>query len=217
MEDSSKQFTAFTCLQGKFQFKVMPFGLTNAPSTFQLLMQSVLRGLEPFCLPYIDDIVIFSTSFDDHLDHIFAVLARLSQAGLTVKQEKYSWCFSSFDFLGFHVGHQSLSIPSSKVSHIAQFKLPLTKSSLKSFLGLITFYSRFIPRLSHLLLFYTHTFPKTARTKYNVQTDYRQAFTFIIDAMSRNSSLILPSYNDAFCVFTDALFRFGWHSLRFPG
>jgi len=90
MEDSSKQFTAFTCLQGKFQFKVMPFGLTNAPSTFQLLMQSVLRGREPFCLPYIDDIVIFSTSFDDHLDHILAVLAHLSQAGLTVKQEKCS-------------------------------------------------------------------------------------------------------------------------------
>ncbi len=90
MEDSSKQFTAFTCLQGKFQFKVMPFGLTNAPSTFQLLMQSVLRGLEPFCLPYIDDIVIFSTSFNDHLDHILAVLARLSQAGLTVKQETCS-------------------------------------------------------------------------------------------------------------------------------
>ncbi len=65
MTEESKPLTAFTCLQGKFQYIVMPFGLTNAPSTFQLLMLSVLRGLEHFCLPYIDDVIIYSVTFDE--------------------------------------------------------------------------------------------------------------------------------------------------------
>ncbi len=139
-------------LQGKFQYCVMPFGLTNAPSTFQLLMQSVLRGLETYSLPYIDDIIIFS-SFDDHLSHITSVLSRLSHAGLTVKHSKCSWCFKTFDFLGFHVGNGHLSIPEARVSHTSSYIIPSTKSDLKSILGLITFYSRFVPKLLTSLQF----------------------------------------------------------------
>ncbi len=146
MTEDSKPLTAFTCLQGKFQYRVMPFGLTNAFSTFQLLMQSVLRGLEHFCLPYIDDVIIYSVTFDEHLSHISSVLSRLDHAGLTVKASKCAWCFQSFDFLGFHVGKGKLSIPEAKVAHIRNFIIPSTKSDLRLFLVLITFYSRFIPR-----------------------------------------------------------------------
>ena len=67
MEEESKQYTAFSCAHGKFQYKVMPLGLKNAPATFQLLMQRILAGCEEFALPYIDDIIIYSTSFTDHL------------------------------------------------------------------------------------------------------------------------------------------------------
>ncbi len=126
MDPDSRHFTAFTCLQGKFHFKVMPFGLTNAPCTFQILMQSVLRGLERFSLPYIDDVVVFSQSFDEHMSHVSSVLSRLAQAGLTVKKEKCSWCFTSFDFLGFHVGLGTLSIPQSKIIHISNYIMPKT-------------------------------------------------------------------------------------------
>ncbi len=206
MEESSKQYTAFTCLQGKFQFKVMPFGLTNAPSTFQLLMQSVLRGLESFCLPYIDDLVIFSNSFDDHLCHISAVLSRLTFANLIVKQEKCSWAFSSFDFLGFHVGRNRLSIPADKVSSISSYSLPLTKSSLRSFLGLITFYSRFIPHLSHFTTVLNRHMTKTCPDKIVCDDDYTVSFHSIIDAISHHSSLVIPNCNDALSVFCDASF-----------
>ncbi len=83
LDDNSKKYTAFSCKYGKYQYKRMPFGLRNAPATFQLLMQRVLRGLEEFALPYIDDIIIFSVSFPNHLGHITAVLSRLQQHGLT--------------------------------------------------------------------------------------------------------------------------------------
>ncbi len=119
MEESSKELTAFTCLQGKFQYRVMPFSLTNAPSTFQQLMQSVLHGLESHSLPYIDDVIIFSISFADHLKHVSSVLSRLASAGLTVKKSKCLWCFKSFEFLGFQVGNGRLSIPQARVHHIS--------------------------------------------------------------------------------------------------
>ncbi len=84
----------------------MPFGLTNAPGTFQLLMQQVLKGSDNYSLPYIDDIVIFSSCFEDHLSHIISVLSRLAAANLTVKVSKCCWCFKSFDFMGHHVGNE---------------------------------------------------------------------------------------------------------------
>ncbi len=204
MEDDSKKFTAFTCLQGKFQFKVMPFGLTNAPSTFQLLMQSTLRGLEPFCLPYIDDLVIFSSSFEQHLTHITSVLSRLKFAGLTVKKEKCAWCFASFDFLGFHVGKSRLSIPSEKVSSITSYRLPLTKSSLKSFIGLITFYARFIPNLSQFTSVLNGHLTKNSPDRIQCTNDYVQSFNAIIGSISHHTSLIIPVCNDALCVYCDA-------------
>ncbi len=167
-------------------------------------MQSVLRGLERFCLPHIDDLVLFSSSFDDHLAHISAVLSRLSVAGLTVKQEKCSWAYASYDFLGFHVGRQRLSIPSDKVSSITSYPLPLTKSNLRSFLGLVSFYSRFIPQLSHhTTILNSHT-TKTMPDKIVCDDDYVSSLEAIIHFISNYSSLIIPSPNDVLSVFSEA-------------
>ncbi len=88
----------------------MPFGLKNATATFQLLMQQVLRDLESYSLAYIDDVIIFSATFDDHMTHIFSVLTRLSAANLSVKKSKCCWLYySSFEFLGFVVGDGKLT------------------------------------------------------------------------------------------------------------
>ncbi len=207
MSESSKELTAFTCLQGKFQYRVMPFGLTNAPSTFQLLMQTVLRGLETCSLPYIDDIIIFSSSFDNHLSHLTSVLSRLSHAGLTVKQSKCCWCFKSFDFLGFHVGNGQLSIPEARVSHISSYIIPSTKSDLKSFLGLITFYSRFVPNLAHHTSVLNSHLRRTSPDTILCDDDYIDSFKFIISSIVTHSSLTIPNNNDAWCVFSDASYQ----------
>ncbi len=128
----------------------MPFGLRNVPATFQLLMESVLLGLEQFSTAYIDDVIIFSATFSEHLVHISKVLERLAQANLTVKKSKCSWIFYSFDFLGFCVGKGKLSIPAARVTQFANFSRPTTKSQLRSFLGLCNFYARFISNFAHL-------------------------------------------------------------------
>ncbi len=207
MSEASKELTAFTCLQGKFQYRVMPFGLTNAPSTFQQLMQSVLRGLENHCLPYIDDVIIFSTTFEDHLCHITSVLSRLSNAGLTVKQSKFSWCFKSFDFLGFHVGNGLLSIPEARVAFITNYIIPSTKSNLKSFLGLIIFYSRFIPSLAHYTSVLNYHTRRAGPEQLQHDDDFITAFQFIISSISHHASLTIPDCHDAWCVLTDASYQ----------
>ncbi len=129
-------------MQGKFQYRVMPFGLRNAPVTF---LQQVLRGLESFTLAYIDNVIFFSMSFSDHLNHISAVLGRLTASNLKVKKSKCCWVYSSFEFLGFIVGNGALSIEEAKIAHIKDYCLPKCKHDLRAFLGLITFYSRFVP------------------------------------------------------------------------
>ncbi len=178
----------------------MPFGLTNAPSTFQQQSWEAWT----FSLPYIDDVIIFSTSFTEHLSHITSVLSRLAGAGLTVKQSKWSRCFRSFDFLGFHVGYGKLSIPGARIAHISNYVIPSTKSSLKSFLGLITFYSCFIPALSHYTAVLNSYLTKNSPDKLHYDNNFMIAFNYIISSVSSHTSLIIPNANDALSVFTDA-------------
>ncbi len=145
MEEESKQYTAFSCAHGKFQYKVMPFGLRNAPATFQLLMQRVLAGCEQFALPYIDDLIIYSSSFHEHITHITATLQRLADTGLTMKKSKCSWFYTAFEFLGFIVGQGGIAIPQARMEFMAEYKIPKTKPQLRAFPGLVNFYSKFIP------------------------------------------------------------------------
>ena len=89
LEESAKEKTAFSTLGGHYEFNVMPFGLTNAPSTFQCLMECVLAGLTPMqCLIYLDNIIVFGTTFEDHLQQLECVFSKLAEAGLRAKLSK---------------------------------------------------------------------------------------------------------------------------------
>ncbi len=114
-------------------------------------MQAVLFGFENFSLAYIDDVIIYSSTFEEHLQHISKVLESLANANLTVKRSKCSWVYFSFDFLGFCIGSGKISIPSIRVSQFQSFARPTTKSQLRSFLGLCNFYSRFIAHFAILV------------------------------------------------------------------
>jgi hypothetical protein len=100
MADTSKEYTAFTTYEGLYQFNVLPFGLCNAPSTFQRLMECVLRGLNwQICLIYIDDIIIFSKTFEEHLQHLNLVFSRLRAANIKLKPSKCHFAYSKVNYL----------------------------------------------------------------------------------------------------------------------
>ncbi len=153
-------------------------------------MQSVLRGLENHCLPYIDDVILVSTTFEDHLCHITSVLSRLSNAGLTVKQSKCSWCFKFFDFLGFHVRNGLLSIPEARVALITNYIIPSTNPSLSHHTSVLNYHTR-----------------RAGPEQLQHDDDFITAFQFIISSISHHASLTIPDCHDAWCVFTDASYQ----------
>jgi len=97
--------TAFTTPRGLYQFTLMPFGLCGAPATFQWLMDKLLHGLKSCAAAYLDDIVIYSGSWDDHREHLTAVLQRLKKAGLTLKSHKCYFAMTECVYLGHVVGN----------------------------------------------------------------------------------------------------------------
>ena len=104
MRESDIPKTAFICHRGKYEFLRMPFGVKNAPAVFQELMQSLLNPYKSFSTAYMDDVVIFSDNWQDHLRHIDIVLTTLRQAGLTANPRKCRWGGRSIEFLGHQIG-----------------------------------------------------------------------------------------------------------------
>ena len=129
--------TAFSTPWGKFQFTRMPFGLSNAPATFQHLMHVALAGLESFCNAYMDDIIIFSDSWKEHLEHIQLVVEKLRQAGLRAKPSKCCWGIAFLSYLGHVAGKGKVSVPECKVKSIREFVKPVIKKDLHPFLVLL--------------------------------------------------------------------------------
>jgi hypothetical protein len=151
MDESSKEFTTFTTYDGLYEFKVLPFGLCNAPSTFQRPMENVLRGLNwKICLIYIDDIIIFSHSFEEQLAHLDLVFSRLSESNIKLKATKCHFAFSKVKYLGHIVSRDGIQPDPDKISAVKDFPVPKKVKDVRSFLGLANYYRRFIKEFSKI-------------------------------------------------------------------
>ena len=119
MDPDSQEKTAFVTYAGLYEFKVMPFGLCNAPATFQRLMEAVLAGLtRKICMVYIDDIVVFSQTFDDHLSHMDQVFDRLRRAGLRLKPNKCDFAKRKVEYLGHIISSDGIEPNPRKVEAV---------------------------------------------------------------------------------------------------
>ena len=143
MADASKEMTTFITRYGTFQFEVMPFGLMNAPSTFQRMMDIVLQGFSVVRV-YIDDVVVFSKSLDEHVRHLKEVFIRISKHHLKVKLSKCHFAEPSIQLLGHIVGTNGISVDEMKITAIKDTPIPRTKADIRSFLGLAGYNRRFI-------------------------------------------------------------------------
>ncbi len=137
--------TAFVTKQGLYEFKVMSFGLTNAPATFQRVMELALRGLQwSTCLIYLDDVLIFGATFDMHLERLKQVLNKIKAANLKLKPEKCSLFQSQVPFLGHIVSKQGVQPNPDNVAKILNWSEPTNVTEVRQFLGLCSYYRRFI-------------------------------------------------------------------------
>lgn len=141
--------TALTTPFGLFEFEYMTFGLRNAAQTFQRFIDEVLLGLD-FCYGYIDDILIFSSSIEEHKTHLRQLFDRLKQYGVLINTSKCVLGKSEVDFLGYHVSAAGTRPLSTKVQAIQGYAVPKTIKELRRFLGMMNFYRRFIPNAAQL-------------------------------------------------------------------
>lgn len=151
MSEESKAMTAFSTPDGgHYEFNVMPFGLRNAPATFQRLMsQQVLAGyLREFVHVYLDDIIVFSRSHEEHLEHLARVFERLQQHGLVLSQKKCQFAKRDLQYLGLHVYGETTSPTANHLRQIADCAQPTSRTELRSFIGLCNWVRDYVPRFA---------------------------------------------------------------------
>ena len=139
--------TAFRTRYGHWEYTVMPFGLTNAPATFQAYINEALKGLlDVTCVPYMDDICIYSDSVEEHAEHVREVLTRLRKAGLYVKLSKCEFDKQEIAFLGYVIGVHGVRMDDAKVKAITDWPVPQNFRDIQVFIRFANFYRRFILR-----------------------------------------------------------------------
>ena len=146
----SRAKSAFIVPMGKWQFKRTPFGLSQAPAYFQLLIDKVLMGCSGFAMGYLDDIIIFSKTEEEHLQHLEEIFIRLRKFGLKMKREKCSFFKKHIQYLGHLVSEDGFELLLEKLESIRKMPAPRTAKEVKQFLGLIGYYRKFIPHFADI-------------------------------------------------------------------
>ena len=195
--------TAFRTHRGLFQFKRMPFGLRNGPSIFQRVMQGILsQYLWLFCLVYIDDIVVYSKSYEDHIEHLDLVLGAIEKAGITLSPSKCHLFYGSILLLGHKVSRLGLSTHLEKVNAILDLERPKKLSQLQTFLGMVVYFSAFIPYYASICAPLFHLLRKGARWRWGAEEEH--AFVSAKDALRSSPVLGHPIEGLPYRLYTDA-------------
>ena len=205
MDPESQEKTAFATHVGLYEFTVMPFGLCNAPATFQRLMESVLAGLSrERCIVYLDDILVMGTTFEEHIANLRAVFSRLAKAGLKLKPTKCKLVCREVDFLGYVVSSGGIATDPKKVSAVAEFPKPTDLRAVRAFLGLTSYYRRFVPGFSRVAQ------PLYALTRKNAlfvwNEDCEKAFIRLKTQLTEAPVLAYPRFGQ---IFLQKLARWG--------
>jgi hypothetical protein len=200
-EDREK--TAFRTRFGHFEYTVLPMGLCNAPGTFmQLMNQTFADMLDKNVLCFLDDVLVFSRTEEEHLRHLRTVLTRLRDQDLHVKMSKCSFMQSEVSFLGHRIGEDGLRVAPDKISAVQQWPQPRNVSDVRAFTGLANFYRRFVRDYSRIAL------PLTELTKDAVAwrwgTEQQAAFDELKAALCAPPVLLVPDQSKPFVLNCDA-------------
>jgi len=175
MAKKDEEKTAFRTQFGLYHWRVMPFGLCNAPATFQSMMDHILHDLlDEGVVVYLDDILIYSESVEEHERLVKEVLARLDRAGLGINLQKSTFHTDSVEFLGYGISPQGIHMIDRKIKKVKEWPVLRKVKDIQEFLGFANFYRRFIKRFSKVAYLLTELTRKNQA--WNWTTQYRQVF-----------------------------------------
>ncbi|KAK6190484.1 hypothetical protein SNE40_002346 [Patella caerulea] len=219
LKSTDKCKTAFTVGPlGFYQFNRMPFGLTNAPATYQRLMEECLGDLHlKICMIYLDDVIIFSDSYEQHLERLQLVFQRFEEWGLKLAPKKCKFFQTKVKYLGHVVSSEGVHTDPEKVNKVTDWKIPTNIDELRSFLGFAGYYRRFIKNFSKIAqplneLLTGTTSSKTRGRKgkteqpnvWKWKTDQDQAFEHLKEALITTPVLAYPDSTKSYILHVDA-------------
>jgi transposase InsO family protein len=201
MRESDREKTAFICGNRLWQYRRMAFGLKNSPATFQRCISKAI-GENEYSIAYLDDVIIFSHTVEDHLTHIEEILKRLSKHNLNAKISKCEFFKPSLTFLGHIVSRDGVSVCPNKVTAVKEFPVPTNVKELRSFLGLSNFYRRFIEGYSKITSVLTKLLQKNVDYKWTAEC--QSAFDSLKEKLTQAPVLAFADYSLQFTLTTDA-------------
>jgi len=206
LDEKSREYTAFNTPWGLYHFNVLPMGLTNAPATFMHLMNETFRDYnQEFVLVFLDDIVIYSKTLAEHHVHVRKVLQRLRDKGLYAKGSKCTFFQREVTFLGYRLGTDGLRVMEDKVAAINNWPKPICVKDVRSFLGLASFYRRFVPGFSEIAAPLTElTLDINTKKKFVFTEEAEKAMEILKQKLTHAPVLVLPDMKLPFVLHADA-------------
>ena len=203
VQESDVPKTAFRTRYGHYEFLVMPFGLTNALAAFMDLMNRVFQPyLDRFVIVFIDDILVYSGSLEEHSEHLRIVLQTLRERQLYAMLSKCQFWLDRVAFLGHVIAAEGVSVDPQKIEAVVNWKPPKNVSEVRSFLGLAGYYRKFVEGFSKIAA------PLTKLTRKDVKYDWvdacQQSFEELKSRLTSTPVLALPNGRDGFVVYSDA-------------
>ena len=196
MHPDSVECTAFSTTRNHYQFKRLSFGLRNAPSAFQREMQAVLKNFDTKnVVVFIDDIMIASRNFEEHLSLVSRVLTTLSNYGIKIKLSKCCWFKAEVPFLGHIVGQQGVRKCPKYMTAVVEYPRPKNVKELRSFVGMVNFQRKYIPNCSVMSKPLTIWLGKSDKILLQWTEEMEAAFAGLKEAMARDIELAYPDYS----------------------
>ena len=195
--------TAFRTRYGHYEFRVLSFGLTNAPAVFMDLMNRVFKPfLDMFVIVFIDDILVYSRSEEEHADHLRTVLRVLQHQKLYAKFSKCEFWLTSVAFLGHIIGADGIRVDTQKIEAVKTWPTPTTPTEVRSFLGLAGYYRRFIEKFASISAPLTRLTQKAAKFQWTDACE--RSFQLLKDKLTTAPVLTLPEGPDGYVIYCDA-------------
>ena len=201
LTDSAKPKSAFVLSSlGKYQFNRVPFGLAQTPTYFQKLINDILRGCT-FAMGYLDDIIIYSRSEQEHLEHLEEIFTRLKSAGLKLKLEKCCFFKKHIQYLGHLISADGIQPLPKKLESIAKMPAPKNPKEVKQFLGLVGYYRKFVPRFADISRVLTHLTKKDVEFKWTPESE--KCFLILKEFLQQAPILRYPDPQGSYTLYTD--------------